>query len=62
MNELPTLDKLKIRRPDLYKTWKCPRCNRVEENLHHLWSCSKSINILNKIILELIQEIKSLVK
>ena len=36
MNELPTLDKLKIRRPDLYKTWKCPRYNRVEENLHHL--------------------------
>ena len=60
MDELPTLDKLIIRRPDLYKNWKCPRCNRVEETLHHLWECSTSIGIFKEIILEYINNIKRL--
>ena len=62
MNELPTLENLKIRRPDLYKeNLNCVRCNEQKEDLNHLWNCRavtndilfiglKSNRFLNKIL------------
>jgi hypothetical protein len=39
-NELPTLERLKVRRPDLYdQDWTCFRCGHVFETLDHLWKC-----------------------
>ena len=40
INELPVIEKLKIRSKQLYdKDLKCIRCNRKSETLHHLWEC-----------------------
>ena len=62
MDELPTLENLKKRRPDLYaKNLKCIRCNEEQEDLEHLWKCKmvsndmlfiglKSKRFLNKIL------------
>jgi hypothetical protein len=45
MDELPVLEKLKIRRPDLYKKdIKCVRCNEDNEDLEHLWNCKAVAN------------------
>jgi ribonuclease HI/endonuclease/exonuclease/phosphatase family metal-dependent hydrolase len=39
-NELPTLDRLRIRRPDLYKQDKiCPLCNKEDETRDHIFKC-----------------------
>src|SRR3954451_9132535 len=40
IGELPTIDKLSVRRPDLYKNWLCTSCNTVKEDYYHLWTCS----------------------
>jgi len=62
MDELPTLENLKKRRPDLYaENLKCIRCNEEQEDLEHLWKCKmvsndmlfiglKSKRFLNKIL------------
>ena len=44
--ELPTLNKLIIQRSDLYANWCCVTCNSVNENLHHLWTCSANHDIV----------------
>ena len=45
MDELPVIEKLKIRRPDLYeKELNCVRCNKEKETLEHLWECSAAAN------------------
>ena len=45
MDELPVIEKLKIRRPDLYgKELNCIRCNKEKETLEHLWECSAATN------------------
>ena len=45
LNELPILEILKVRRPDLYKKdLKCIRCHKENETLEHLWECSKVTN------------------
>ena len=60
-NELPTLENLKRRNPGTYKdNWKCPRCNRQNENMKHLWECSKAnvdIILLQKAANDFIWEI-----
>jgi exonuclease III/ribonuclease HI len=40
--ELSTMDRMKVRRPDLYNNpeWHCILCNQ-EENFNHLWNCKK---------------------
>ena len=40
VNELPTLSRLEILRPDLYKNWCCVGCNIATETPTHMWSCS----------------------
>src|SRR6266498_95458 len=39
-DELPTLSRLKQRRPDLYATDECLFCHRHSETQAHLWTCS----------------------
>ena len=49
INELPVLEKLKIRYRRLYnKELNCIRCNRKREMLHHLWECDKETNNIIK--------------
>ena len=41
-NELPTLDRLIIRRPDLYGQDKtCPLCNKKDETREHIFECEE---------------------
>src|SRR3954469_22333932 len=40
INELPVIEKLKVRNEKLYKKdMMCIRCRRKEETLTHLWEC-----------------------
>ena len=49
INELPVLEKLKIRSKYLYnKELNCIRCNRKWKTLHHLWKCDKKTNNIVK--------------
>jgi len=44
-NELPTMENLKKRKPNVYKEhYLCPRCEQKEETLEHLWSCPRADN------------------
>ena len=46
-NELPTLDKLAIKRPDIYNDFKtCVICQEKEENREHLFQC-KGLSVLS---------------
>ena len=54
INELPTLEKLKMRHPDLYKKdLNCIRCNKKKEILSHIWECSEVNNLIVMFELEL---------
>jgi hypothetical protein len=45
MEELPVLENLKKRKPDVYKAnLKCIRCNTNNEDVKHLWECKKANN------------------
>ena len=45
INELPVLEKLKVRYKRLYNEGlNCIRCNQKCETLHHLWECDKETN------------------
>ena len=45
-NMLPVLEKLNQRRPETYKTNKCVICKKKKENVEHLVSCKRSLNLL----------------
>src|SRR2546430_9047561 len=54
INELPTVEKLKIRHPDLYKNdLTCIRCNIKKETISHIWECSQVNNLIVNFELEL---------
>ena len=36
IEELPTLEHMKLRRPDLYKDWNCVMCHNDKENFNHV--------------------------
>ena len=47
---LPTLEKLKITKPHIYKaSWYCCKCNTSKETWFHLWFCHRSIDTLKDI-------------
>src|SRR6266508_4659336 len=47
---LPTLEKLKLTKPHIYKdTWYCCKCNTSKETWFHLWFCHRSIDTLKEI-------------
>jgi len=64
IDKLPVIEKLKIRRPDIYhQDLNCVRCGREKEDIDHLWKCIaatndmiiigiKSRRFLNKILCE----------
>src|SRR2546429_1993312 len=55
INELPIVEKLKIRHPHLYKKdLTCIRCNSKKETVSHIWKCSK----VNNLIVNFKQELK----
>src|SRR5688572_24441371 len=62
IEELPYIEHIKKRRPDLYKNWLCPVCEDEREFFAHIWSCpatSSNINyVINTIKQELIDSIK----
>lgn len=39
IEELPTVEHMKKRRPDLYDSWNCPMCENEPETFIHIWSC-----------------------
>ena len=44
-NELPVMEVLKIRKPQVYKlNFLCSRCNDKKETINHLYKCSKADN------------------
>ena len=56
MDELPLMNNLVKRHPDIYKQeWKCVMCHQEQESWPHLWRCSH----LASRITALIQETKS---
>ena len=46
---LPTLEHQMKRHPKVYQNDTCPRCQQSQETFSHLWECTQSINIINKI-------------
>ena len=47
IDELPTLEKLKKRKNNIYKTTlKCPKCRRDDETQNHVWTCSYTITLI----------------
>ena len=51
IEELPTVEHVKLRRPDLYRNWNCPVCNDFPETFSHIWTCSQHRPILASICL-----------
>src|ERR1700752_3247731 len=45
-NMLSVLEKLNQRRPETYKTNICVICKKKKENVEHLVSCERSLNLL----------------
>ena len=52
MEEIPTVEHIKKRRPDLYSNWLCPRCDQFKESFNHVWLCIHISNEMNQIILD----------
>src|SRR3954471_24860042 len=47
MEELPLLDKLVRRNPEVYKEeWKCILCDQEQESWSHIWRCPHLLNRL----------------
>src|SRR6185369_10354323 len=63
VDELPTIEKLKVRKPDLYpKNQGCPRCNKEEENFQHIWTCDKNSTRIEELIPQLLQTLDEEIK
>jgi len=50
IEELPTVEHIKKRRPDLYKNWFCPMCENEREYFAHVWSCPRQLSNTNYVI------------
>src|SRR5581483_4819777 len=48
--KLSTLERLKLRRPDLYKDWNCPMCKNFLESFSHIWSCPQNMPKIRQLI------------
>jgi ribonuclease HI len=53
IEEIPTVEHIKKRRPDLYNDWMCPRCSTSKETFDHVWTCSHSRDHLIALAFEL---------
>jgi ribonuclease HI len=62
-NELPTLDRLAIRRPDLYNDFKkCTICLEENESREHLFQCKGLVDLLEQTWKEVMEEFKKEIK
>ena len=50
IEEIPTIEHMKLRRPDLYKHWNCQMCYSHKETFNHVWLCSQHRHNLHGII------------
>jgi ribonuclease HI len=41
LEELPTIEHVKLRCPDLYDGWNCPSCKNEKETFSHIWLCQQ---------------------
>ncbi|RIA91642.1 hypothetical protein C1645_821726 [Glomus cerebriforme] len=46
IEELPTIEHVKKRRPDLYDQWNCSMCKNEKETFNHIWTCDNHKDIL----------------
>jgi len=60
--ELPTVEHVKKRRPDLYKHWNCPMCHDEIETFEHVWKCKNHKAIIDSIIFNNQKRLVKLVK
>jgi len=61
IEELPTIEHMKKRRPDLYNNWLCPNCESQQETFSHVWLCSSVSHVMNQIITASKQDIVRLI-
>ena len=59
--ELPTVEHVKLRRPDLYTGWNCPSCKDTRETFNHIWVCRCHRALIDTIIFNRKKELISLV-
>src|SRR4051812_993569 len=50
VNELPTLSRISVLRPDLYEHWCCIGCNQATETPAHLWTCNAYSTRIHNVI------------
>ena len=62
LEELPTIEHMKKRRPDLYNNWTCPTCNNHQETFTHIWSCPKNQSKMAHIMLNSRKKLITLIK
>jgi ribonuclease HI len=62
LEELPTVEHVKLRRPDLYNEWLCPSCKDEPESFAHIWVCKNHQSILETIIFNHKKELVRLVQ
>jgi hypothetical protein len=61
LEELPTIEHVKLRRPDLYDGWNCPSCKNEKETFYHIWLCQQHWHIMNTIIFNQKKELVRLI-
>ena len=61
IEELPTIEHIKKRRPDLYQHWLCPLCDIFKETFNHVWLCPKVISQTRGLSSLVKQELRNLV-
>ena len=50
IEELPTVEHIKKRRPDLYNNWNCPLCKNQPESFEHIWICTQNAQKVKEIL------------
>jgi ribonuclease HI len=49
LEELPTVEHVKLRRPDLYDGWNCLTCKNEKETFSYIWLCHQHWHTMNNI-------------
>src|ERR1044071_6468121 len=62
IEELPTVEHVKKRRPDLYQHWLCPLCDLSKETFNHVWLCPKVISTTRGLSILVKQQLRNLVE
>jgi ribonuclease HI len=60
--ELPTVEHVKLRHPDLYDGWNCPSCKNEKKTFSHIWLCQQHRHIMNTIIFNQKKELVRLIR